>query len=266
LGGPKKKRGRPKHASEIGLDGSRRLDPSSAVPRYYQLGEILKEKLDSGTWAPGTLFPSERELQDHFEVSRSVVRPALDLLERDGAIYRVRGSGTFVASPKRSVTVTGLIRLLTELPATPLSISVLQTHDRCEDSTVAEMLQVPDDGVSVGQVTALAGLDEPLCVLDSFFSGEHVPWMLSAASSLGKGHDPQIPDLRATLTRAEGSIEGSSCGPWTASLLGVRTGDPALVGRLVQYGIPVAARSEHPLELTRIVARSDISKLHFDVS
>jgi DNA-binding GntR family transcriptional regulator len=266
VGGPKKNRGRPKRSSEVGLGGSRKLDRGGTIPLYYQLGEILKAKLDSRTWQPGTLFPSERELEAHFGVSRSVVRPALDLLERDGAIYRYQGSGTFVAPPKRSVPVSGLIRLLIDSGSTELSISVLQTDDRCEDMTVADMLDVIDRTKAVGQVTALASVDEPVCVLDSFFSVEHVPWLLPTARSLREGGDSQVPDDLPSLTRAKGSIEGSSCGPWTASQLGVRTGDPALVGRMIQYGVPASGGPERPLEVTRIVARSDISQFHFEVS
>jgi hypothetical protein len=47
-------------------------------------------------------------------------------------------------------------------------------------------------------------------------------------------------------------------------MLGVRTGDPALIGRLVQYGTPADQSRERPVELTRIIARSDISQLHYE--
>jgi GntR family transcriptional regulator len=260
-GAHRKPSGRPKRSSAISLDGVRRPEHGGQVPLYYQLGEILKEKLEGGDWEPGTLFPSERELEEHFGVSRAVVRPALSLLERDGAIYRRRGSGTYVAAPKRPVPIKGLIRLLLEDRFSVSRIGVLRVRQQTDDQTIAGILGVAR-GQTVAQVTSILRIDKPICLLDSFFSPQRVPWLLGAAVSLKAGGQPTL-GKRLNLTRLDGSLEGSSCGPWTARILGVRTGDPALVGRLLQFGVPAGQSRERPVELTRIVARSDISQFHF---
>jgi GntR family transcriptional regulator len=78
----------------------RRIDKSSRIPYYYQLGEILKEEIELGRWAPGELIYSEAGLAELFSVSRTVIRKALDMLEADGAVVRVKGKGTVVAQPK----------------------------------------------------------------------------------------------------------------------------------------------------------------------
>lgn len=260
-GARRKSSGRPKRASLIRLEGVRRPEPGGQVPLYYQLGEILKEKLEGGDWEPGTLLPSERELEEHFGVSRAVVRPALGLLERDGAIYRRRGSGTYVAAPKRPVPIKGLLRFLLEDGLSPSRIGVLRIRQQTNDQTIAGFLDVAR-GQTVAQVTSILRIDKPVCLIDSFFSPQRVPWLLGAAASLKAGKLPALGE-RLRLTRLDGSLEGSSCGPWTARILGVRTGDPALVSRLLQYGVPAGQSRECPVELTRIVARSDISQFHF---
>lgn len=254
--------GRRKRPSVIGLEGLRRPERGGQVPLYYQLGEILKQRLEGGGWEPGTLFPSEREIEEHFAVSRAVVRPALSLLERDGAIYRRRGSGTYVAAPKRLVPIRGLIRSLQEDRLEDPRIIVLRIRQQTNDQLIADSLDV-SRGETVAQVTSMLHLDKPICLLDSFFPVERVPWLLGAALSLKGAEEPALVEpLR--LTRIDVSFEASSCGPWTAKILGVRTGDPALVGRLVQYGAPAGQRDERPVELTRIVARSDISQFHYE--
>ncbi len=254
--------GRPKRPSLIGLDGLRRPERGGQVPLYYQLGEILKQKLEGGAWEPGTLFPSERELEEHFGVSRAVVRPALSLLERDGAIYRRRGSGTYVAAPKRLVPIRGLIRSLQEDRVSDSQLAVLRIRRQTNDQAIADFLDV-SRGETVAQVTSILRIDKPICLLDSFFPVERVPWLLGAAVSLKGGEQPVLGES-PKLTRIDVSFEGSSCGPWTAKILGVRTGDPALVGRLVQYGGDQGRES--PVELTRIVARSDISQFHYQAA
>src|SRR3712207_9202739 len=88
------------------------LDRSSFVPLYYQLQEVLKERIESGTWAPGDALPSEPELARRYGVSRVVVRQALAILEDDRQIVRIQGRGTFVAEPKLDTRAGGLARLL----------------------------------------------------------------------------------------------------------------------------------------------------------
>jgi GntR family transcriptional regulator len=253
--------GRRRRPSAIGLEGLRRPERGGQVPLYYQLGEILKQRLEGGGWEPGTLFPSEREIEEHFGVSRAVVRPALSLLERDGDIYRRRGSGTYVAEPKRRVPTRGLIRSLLEDRFSDSRIEVLRIRRQTNDQTIVDSLDV-SSGEIVAQVTSLLRIDKPICLLDSFFPVERVPWLLDAAVSLQGGERPVLGES-PRLTRIDISFEASSCGPWTAKILGVRTGDPALIGRLVQYGALSDPSRERPVELTRIVARSDISQFHY---
>ena len=260
-GGRRRTSGRSKRPSVIGLDGLRQPERGGRVPLYYQLGEILKQRLEEGAWEPNTLFPSERELEERFGVSRSVVRPALNLLERDGAIYRRRGSGTYVAPPKRLVPIRGLIRSLLEARLSESRIVVLRIRQQTNDPMIADVLDV-SRGQTVAQVTSMLRLDKPICLLDSFFPVERVPWLLGAAVALKGGELPAVGEL-PLLTRLDVSFEGSSCGPWTSKILGVRTGDPALIGRLLQYGAPGDRSRESPVELTRIVARSDISQFHY---
>src|SRR6185312_12711037 len=106
--------GRPKRSSDIPLSGSRRLDRNSDVPLYFQLAAALKVMLEVEDWEPGARFASEREIEEEFGVSRAVIRPALDLLVGDGAIFRIKGSGAFVAPPRREIVVAGLVKLWME--------------------------------------------------------------------------------------------------------------------------------------------------------
>jgi GntR family transcriptional regulator len=80
---PETERGRPSFVSD-------------AVPLYYQLGSVLREKIVSGQFTPGERIPTEAELADSYGVSRITVRQALGVLERDALIRREAGRGTFV--------------------------------------------------------------------------------------------------------------------------------------------------------------------------
>lgn len=77
------------------------VDPYSVVPKYYQLRDILRQRIERGEWERDAAIPSERELEDLYQLSRTTIREALNLLEQEGLVYRSHGRGTFVATPRQ---------------------------------------------------------------------------------------------------------------------------------------------------------------------
>jgi GntR family transcriptional regulator len=75
-----------------------RIDTRSLIPYYQQLRQILTADIEKRS--QGDLLPSESELCQAYSVSRTVVRQALDGLERDGLVLKVKGKGTFVTGRK----------------------------------------------------------------------------------------------------------------------------------------------------------------------
>lgn len=73
-----------------------RVDDSLPTPLYHQLYVLLREKIFSGTYADGSLIPTEKELEKMFGVSRITVKRALDELAGEGLVSRQRGRGTTV--------------------------------------------------------------------------------------------------------------------------------------------------------------------------
>ncbi len=76
------------------------IDPANIIPKYFQLANILREKIDNGEFPAQDAIPSERQLEEQYNLSRPTIRQAIDLLERQGYLYRVHGKGTFVSPPK----------------------------------------------------------------------------------------------------------------------------------------------------------------------
>ena len=259
-----KRTGRPQQSSDIPLADCRGLDRDSPVPAYFQLAEVLTELIEAGTWAPGTRFATEREIKKHFDVSRTVVRPALDLLVGDGLIVRVRGSGTFIAPPKREVFVTGLAKALFERPD-DLEIKVLEAKERQPDRTVSRFLELDPDPLPIAEVIAVINPGQRSAFLVySFTPLARVPWLLPTADALIEGAGP--PDHgRLVLSRSTISIEGTFFSRWSAAQLGVSPGDPALTGRLVQFGRVDGSEQELALEFARVIYRADSAQLTIDL-
>ena len=76
------------------------VDKESPLSLYYQLKQIIIDKIENRELTENEKLPTEKELCDKYNISRATVRQALKELETEDYIYKIQGKGTFV-SPKR---------------------------------------------------------------------------------------------------------------------------------------------------------------------
>jgi len=72
------------------------LDPAADRSLADQLADLLREEIASGVRPQGSQLPSEREFEQDYGISRTVVRDALDDLVLEGIIVKRKGYGSFV--------------------------------------------------------------------------------------------------------------------------------------------------------------------------
>jgi GntR family transcriptional regulator len=76
------------------------LDPYSPEPRYQQLANLMRGRIQSGELGPGERLPSQLTLVQEYGVARMTAGKALQVLVDEGLAVVVPGMGTYV-SPKR---------------------------------------------------------------------------------------------------------------------------------------------------------------------
>ena len=236
------------------------LHRGSSVPLYFQLAEILKERIEAGRWPAGERFPSERELAEEFAISRTVIRPALDLLESDGQLVRIKGRGTFVTPPKTSWPLAGLARLLARPLAAETAVRVLDSGEQEPEPDVRSALEL-EPGATVLQVTAVVlSAGSPVYMSNSFIAGERVPGLaaLLTAGELGPGRG-WAEDGAARLAHGSATIATAFVSRWEAEQLDVAAGDPCFLIRYVER--MEGGAEPRPVEFARVVFRSDVVEL-----
>jgi multiple sugar transport system substrate-binding protein len=72
------------------------IDPNQPIPLYFQLKTVLLEEILGGVYGRDGQLPTEHELCDRYEISRTPVSRALSELAEEGVILRHRRRGTFV--------------------------------------------------------------------------------------------------------------------------------------------------------------------------
>jgi len=74
-----------------------RVEPSSPIPIYQQIGDQLRYSIASGRLRAGEKLPGARELAELLSINLHTVTRAYGELVREGSLEMRRGLGTFVA-------------------------------------------------------------------------------------------------------------------------------------------------------------------------
>jgi GntR family transcriptional regulator len=81
-----------------------RIDPTSRLPIYRQLGGQIREAVARGQLRSGEQLPSVRDLSRTLVINPNTVARAYTELEREGVLHTRQGLGAFVAEPKADLT------------------------------------------------------------------------------------------------------------------------------------------------------------------
>jgi GntR family transcriptional regulator, N-acetylglucosamine utilization regulator len=231
-----------------------KLDRRSAVPLYFQLQEVLKGEIELGAWKPGEDLPSETELCNRYQVSRTVVRQALAILEQDRQIQRSQGRRTSVLPPKLESRAGGVTRLLAR-PRLDARLIVLSAGQEQAAERVRDQLQVPRKTRVLRTVSLLELNGGPVALFDSSIAMKLAKpfWAV-----LPKKLPAAVPDgfvLEVELGGSQVSIETSFCSTWEADRLHIAHHGAVFVTSTVETR--VAGSRQRPFEVARGVYRAD---------
>ncbi|MFD6874716.1 MULTISPECIES: GntR family transcriptional regulator [unclassified Streptomyces] len=162
-----------------------------APSRRHAIAEDLRNQISTGLLKAGARLPSEAQLAAHYAVSTPTLRTALALLQGEGLVEKIHGSGNFVRHPLRRITYAGggctpcaddalrttvrtthlrahghLTALLKVRPRSPLTEFLCLSHEGKSPHSLAR-IYVPRDlappGIPEGALAAhLADLPAPL--------------------------------------------------------------------------------------------------------
>lgn len=242
------------------------IDRDSHIPYYVQVRDALQMHIERGAWQPGDQLPGEPDLCLMFNVSRPVIRQALQELESRGLVRREKGKGTFVAEPKIIEswvqTLTGFYQGMVERGLTPVT-KVLRHELTGASATVATRLElaVGDPIVEIERLRYIG--DEPIMLATTYIPHKLCPALAEADLSTGSLYEFLERECGLVIARGRRTLEAVLASEYDARLFEIEPGAPLVLLNSVSYledGTPVeyyhalhrGDRARFEVELVRI--------------
>ncbi|MFP3634036.1 GntR family transcriptional regulator [Bacillus sp. SIMBA_033] len=147
--------------------------------KYQQIAIDIEKYIEEHQLQQGDKLPVLQTLMTRFNVSKSTITKSLDLLEKKGIVFQVRGSGIFVRRNKRK----GYISLLSNqgfkesLEDFNVTSKLLALEVRKPTPEAAQNLNMPSDGdvYYVKRIRYIDGLT--LCIEESFYNKSIITYL-----------------------------------------------------------------------------------------
>jgi GntR family transcriptional regulator len=235
---------------------NRQIDKNLPIPFYYQIVQILRNVIRDSEIPPNERevpFPSESELCANFQVNRGTIRHALDVLEREGLIYREKGRGTFLRTRRVEVDLTNLCSTTEDLrargwqPATRL----LEISEVQPSAHIRNALELPD-GASVWLLYRLRLADgEPISLQHSYIPVSLAP-DLDQKDLTGSLYNNLNDSYNLNMAYASQIIRVRLVNPEEAQLLRIDEGTPVF-----EFTRTTCDAADKPIEYLESLWRGD---------
>lgn len=235
-----------------------RLIENSAIPLYFQLQELIRARIEDGTFKRGELIPTELELQKIYSVSRSTVRKAIEGLVFEDLLVKKQGLGTLVAKPRMVEDLFKLKSFTEKMEAQNANIStkVLDVRKIEASRRICEHLHI-EAGEQIIFIKRLRYVDnEPITLFTS-----HIPAYLGVKEDddfTGSIFKLLEEKYEQRISYGERIVEAGASGKEEAQLLGINQGEPVLIIRNIVFNI-----DDTPIEYAEGIYRSDRYKYVF---
>jgi GntR family transcriptional regulator len=204
-----------------------------AISRYMWVHNTLKARIEAEDYKVGDYLPPEPELQRTFQVSRTTVRKAVEMLAQQGFVYIRQGKGTQILDFKatqRLGFVTSFSETLREQ-----GFTVTQADIRV-DFVSAPRRIAADLGVEAG--TRLVRVDRttlangsPVALMTNYLLPELVPGIEKRISGMSSLYSFLESEFNLVIEAATDFISARQALAGEAEQLQIAEGSPLLVVR-----------------------------------
>lgn len=228
---------------------------SDQHPVTENLRRRMLNDISMGTLPPGARLGSERELSEHYGVSRATLRQVLAALEEAGLVRRVagRGGGTFISHAKVEHDLTKVVGVPAYLARQGYAVGtqVIATAISAPDAPTRRALRLTQSDLVIDIRRLRLADGKPFSLDHAQFPAGRFPGLLEKPLG-GSLYELIEQDYEVSVADSEEIIEVVHATEEEAVLLAVSAGDP-----LVSITRTTFDPQGQPIEFSYDLFRSD---------
>lgn len=236
----------------------KKLEIDTGIPLYYQIKEIIMQRISSGYYKSGDLIPPEELLAKEFSVSQGTVRRAMSDLVNTEVLYRRSGYGTIVKEKKLEYSVGklyGFSEILKEKGFRPSSKVLKYEILNAEKAKVTEQLKLTKKARIYSISRVKFANEEPLSLEHFYLPYEKFPELTIEELNTSSLFYLLKNKYKIILVMSKEFLEPLVADDYEAQVLGIKKGAPAMMLESTLY-----IESDQPVMLSRDIIRGDRCK------
>ncbi|MCD5325219.1 MULTISPECIES: GntR family transcriptional regulator [Pontibacillus] len=213
------------------------------VPYYLQVKHSIIENIKNQSWKPGEKIPSENQLMQEYQVSRSTIRQAITQLAQEGILETKRGKSTTVKKkPSDHVKNPGVIQ---REKGTEFSVQIIRNVHGKKMDYAKKMLGLSEEQ-AVYMYERLRLADGVPIAFQQLFIPEHIVESLTDEDLLVFDFHAHLEEKGMQPNYSKEYVSASLANTYEADFLGIVAGDPLVDMTRITLGI-----DQSPLEYCR---------------
>lgn len=229
--------------------------------RYQQIADYYRRRIDEKALTEGERMPTEEQVCQLFQVSRTTARQAMNDLAQAGYIERIQGKGSFVREKKTDMQLNHLQGFTEEMRAKGKKASsrLLGASIQACDRKVADHLHL-EAGAQVISIERLRLADGEPVAVEHVFVPFHMCPELAQRDVTGSLYNIFM-EYGLKVARASQDIAAGFSPRAICELLGIKQSAPTLNIERITY-----LENGTPLEYVASVYRGDRYTFHVEMS
>jgi GntR family transcriptional regulator len=207
------------------------------VPAYMVIHDLIKKKIQDGTYPVSELLPTEPELEKIYNVSRTTIRSAMEMLKEEGFVEIKQGRGTMVLD-RRTIQDLNKVTSVTEslrrrgydVRTKSMYIDIIPASEK-----LGEELNLKT-GDSITRVQRIQLIDEkPIAIMKNYIPTSIVPGLTQFTNKFSGLYQFLEEHYHLEIDGANDKIFAKSADFAESEMLGVQPGTALLCIRRICY-------------------------------
>jgi GntR family transcriptional regulator/GntR family frlABCD operon transcriptional regulator len=198
-------------------------------PKYIELKNFLKSKIQKGNFQVGDYLPSENDLCKQFSITRTTARKALEELVKENFIERQQGKGSCVCERRKSL---GLLNVKGFSEAVGENVKTLFLQNPVTGKWDSEIMSAINENDFESVCIFFERLrfvgQEPVMLEKNWFSGQALPGFLDSGFVDGSFFKTLSKKYFIEITGSSQELRAEFASEKNAALLKVEPGTPLL--------------------------------------